>query len=193
MFLLDPVDVAVLLGSSQPYADRKFREQKALAKKVLRKFDISRQGVLPAFVSYGPIPTAVSRIGDITDILMAERTIDLITNAEDSSNISSALNLVRNYVFSIKQGARPNVGKSILMFVDKKKQDDSEVMNELAKKFKDEGTRLVVIGLGDEIEKDALKAMTHNNGAIFFPAALEDLEKMIEPVYAALKPGKDLF
>ena len=159
-------------------------------KKLIGKFDISRQAVLPAFVSYGPIPTAVSRIGDITDKLMADLTIDRIRNSNDSSDLSGALNLVKNYVFSPEQGARPNVARSILMFVDKKNKGDSKVINELGKQFKDDGTKLVVVGLGDEVDKEALKPITHKNGAVFFPPTLEDLERSIEPVSVALLPGK---
>lgn len=190
IFLLDPVDISILLGSSQPNANGKFKAQIAFVKKLIGKFDISKQAILPAFVSYGPIPTAVSRIGEITNKLMAERTIDRIRNSNDSSDLSSALSLVKNYVFSTEQGARPNVARSILVFVDKKNEGDPKVINELGKKFKDDRTKLVIIVLGDEVDKETLKPMTHKNGVIFFPPTLEDLEKSIEPVSLALQPGK---
>ena len=189
MFSLDPVDLAILLGSSEPNAFEKVKAQKAIVKKIVSKFDISRKAMLPAFVSLGPVPRVVSRIGDVTDTLMVARIMDGIRSYNDSSDMSSALNLVKNYVFSTDQGARPNVPKSILMFVDKKNTGDSKVLNQLAAEFKREGTKLVVIGLGDEVDKQGLKPLVHKNGAVFFPPTLDELERITEPVYETLKPG----
>ena len=195
IFLLhsDPVDLAILLGSSEPNAGKKFKAQKVFVKKIVGKFDISRKAMLPAFVSLGPIPTAVSKIGEVTERLMAARIIDGMRNSNDSSDMSSALKLVKNYVFSTDQGARPNVPKSILMFVDKKNTGDSKVLNQLAAEFKKEETKLVVIGLGDEVDKEALKPLVHKNGAVFFPPTLDELDRIIEPVYGTVKPGSKPF
>ena len=191
-FLSDPLDLAILLGSSGPNDGEKFQAQKAFVKKIVGKFDISRKAMLPAFVSLGPVPRVVTEIGEVTDRLMAARIIDGMRNYNDSSDMSSALKLVKNYVFSTDQGARPNVPKSILMFVDKKNTGDSRVLNKLAEQFKKEGTKLVVVGLGDEVDKEALKPLVHKNGAVFFPPTLDELERVIEPVYGTLKPGNQL-
>ena len=188
IFLSDPVDLAIILGSSKPNAGEKLRAQKAFVKKIFTKFDISRKAMLPAFVSLGPVPTVVSRIGEVTDRLMAARIMDGLRNFNDSSDMSNALMLVKNYVFSTDQGSRLNVPKSILIFVDKKNTGDSKKLNQLAAQFKKEGTRLVVIGLGDEVDKEALKPLAHKNGAIFFPPTLDDLGSIIVPVVRTLKP-----
>ena len=158
-------------------------------KKIIRKFEISKKAMLPAFVSLGPVPRVESRIGDVTDRLTAGRIIDRIRNYNDSSDLSSALQMVESYVFSKDQGARPNVPKSILMFVDKKNRGDSKVLNQLAVQFKKEGTKVVIIGLGDEVDKEALEPLTHKNGAVFFPPTLDELERITEPVYETLTPG----
>ena len=193
MFLSDPLDLAILLGSSEANGGEKFQAQKAFVKKIVGKFDISRKAMLPAFVSLGPVPRVVSEIGEVTDRLMAARIIDGMRNFNDSSDMSSALKLVKNYVFSTDQGARPNVPKSMLMFVDKKNTGDSKVLNQLAAEFKREGTKLVVIGLGDEVDKQGLKPLVHKNGAVFFPPTLDELERITEPVYRTLIPGNQPF
>ena len=192
IFLLALLDLAVIIGSSGSDAGEKLRAQKAFVKKIFSKFDISRKAVLPAFVSLGPVPTAVSRIGEVTDRLMAARIMDVMRIFYESGDVSSALNVVKNYVFSTDQGARLNVPKSILMFVDKKNLGDSKMLNKLAAQFKEEGTKLVVVGLGNEVDKEALKPLVHKNGAVFFPPTLDELEGIIEPVYRNLKsiPGK---
>ena len=156
---------------------------------MIKKLIISRQGVLPAFVSYGPEPVIRSKLGELAEQQAVLRFIDRIPNAKQSSNISSALGVIDRIVFSNQQGARPNVPKSILVFVDKKNVDNERVLTGLAKKFKDKGTKLVVIGLGDDVDKDALRPLVHNNGAIFFPPTLAELDRVIQPVVAALSPG----
>ena len=190
MVLTAPVDMAILLGSSPPNADGKFRAQKSLVKAIIDRLDISMQSVLPAFVSYGPIPTLVSRLGDVTVKSKAHEVVDRMTNLNDSSDLSNALGLVDSYVFSNEQGARPDAAKSVLLFVDKKNSGDNVKLNSLVKKMKGEGTKVVIIGIGDDIDKEALKLLTHKNGAIFFPPNLEAIQRIVQPVYAALLPGK---
>ena len=119
----------------------------------------------------------------------AIRFTNAVPNSRDSSDSASALQLVNDTVFAPGNGARSNVPKSIVMFVDKTDIGDSRIINELAKQFKEEGTKLVIIGMGKDVDKDALKPLVHNNGAIFFPPNLDEVQRFVDPVLSALKPG----
>ena len=123
------------------------------------------------------------------DKATAIRLADAVLNSGDSSDSAGALQLVNDTVFAPGNGARSNVPKSIVMFVDKKDIADSRVINELAKRLKEEGTKLVIIGMGNDVDKDALKPLVHNNGAVFFPPNLDEVQRIVDPVLAALKPG----
>lgn len=191
MFVV-PLDIVFILGSSRPNATQKFNAQKSLVNAVMEKLEISRDAVLPAFVSYGATPTVESRIGAITDKSTALRVLKGIVNYRNSSDLASAFHLVDSSVLSTEQGARENASRTILIFVDKDNTGDRKVVNKLTRKYKDEGTKLIIIAIGDDVNKDDLKALTHDNGEIFFPPSLEDLERMIEPVSVAVKPGRPL-
>ena len=192
-FSASPLDLAIIFGSSEPNSVKKINAQRTFIKSALEKLDISKKAVLPAFVSHGKPPALNSRIGKIIDKAAAIRLSDTVPNSGDSSNAASALLLVNDTVFAPGNGARLNVPKSVIMFVDTKDIGDSRVINELAKRFKEEDTKLVIIGMGKDVDKDALKPLVHNNGAIFFPPNLEEMQKIVDPVVAAIKPGKHCY
>ena len=181
--------MAIIFGSSEPDSIKKYSAQRTIIKSVLDKLDISTTSVLPAFVSHGKPPILNSRIGEIVDKATAIRLADAVLNSGDSSDSAAALQLVNDTVFAPRNGARLNVPKSIVMFVDKKDIGDSRIINELAEQFKEEGAKLVIIGMGKDVDKDALKPLAHNNGAIFFPPNLDEVQRIVDPVLAALKPG----
>ena len=189
-FPAEPLDLAIILGSSEPDSIKKYDAQRTIIKSILDKLDISRKSVLPSLVSHGKPPILNSRIGEIVDKVTAVRRIDAVLSSGESRDPASALQLVNDTVFAPENGARSNVPKSVIMFVDKKDVGDSGTINELAKQFKEEGTKLVIIGMGKDVDKDALKPLVHNNGAIFFPPNLEEVKRLLDPIVAALKPGK---
>ena len=192
-FSASPLDLAIIFGSSEPNSVKKINAQRTFIKSALEKLDISKKAVLPAFVSHGKPPALNSRIGKIIDKAAAIRLSDTVPNSGGSSNAASALLLVNDTVFAPGNGARLNVPKSVIMFVDTKDIGDSRVINELAKRFKEEDTKLVIIGMGKDVDKDALKPLVHNNGAIFFLPNLEEMQKIVDPVVAAIKPGKHCY
>ena len=185
-----PLDLAIIFGSSEPDSTKKFSAQQAFIKSALEKLVISKKSVLPAFISHGAPPKLKSRIGEIMDKSAAIMLTGALLNSGDSADPASALRLVNSTVFVPENGARPNVPKSIIMFVDRKDIGDRIVINKLAKRFKEEGTKLVIIGMGKDVDKDALKPLVHNNGAIFFPPNLEEMQMIVNPVVASIKPGK---
>ena len=192
-FSASPLDLAIIFGSSEPNSVKKINAQRAFIKSALEKLEISKTEVLPAFVSHGKPPVLNSRIGEITDKATAIRLADAVPNSRDSGYSASALQLINDTAFAPGNGARLDVPKSIIIFVDKKDIGDSRVINELAKQFKEEGTKLVIIGIGKDVHKDALKPLVHNNGAIFFPPNLEEMQRIVDPVVAAIKQGKHCY
>ena len=185
-----PLDLAIIFGSSEPDSIKKFNAQQAFIKSALEKLDISKKSVLPAFISHGAPPILKSRIGEIMDKATAIRLTGALLNSGDSTDPAAAMRLVNSTVFVPENGARPNVPKSIVMFVDKKDIGDRTVINKLAKRFKEEGTKLVIIGIGKDVDKDALKPLVNNNGAVFFPPNLEEMQRIVNPVIVAIKPGR---
>ena len=183
-------DLAILTGTTGDIGDKKFSAQKALIKSVLKKQDISRNATLVAFVSHDTTPIVLSRLGDVMDRKMALMLVDAINNKGRESSLDITLKKINNTVFSTAEGARPNVPKSILLFLDSKNMGDIKTVSAIAKKLKDDKTKLVIVGMGDNIDKDILRPLAYDKESIFFPPDLESLEKLTDPVSKALKPGE---
>ena len=183
-------DLAILTGTAEDIGDKKFTAQKALIKSLLKKHDISKNATLVAFVSHDTTPVVLSRIGDVMDKKMALMLADAISNKGRESSLDKALRKINNTVFSIAEGARPNTPKSMLLFVDSKNIGEIKTVSAIAKKLKDEKTKLVIIGMGDSVDKDILRPLAYDKESVFFPPDLDSLEKLTDPVTKALKPGE---
>lgn len=179
----------VLLGTSDPDASRKFNFQKNFVNTLLEKFDISRDGTLTGVVSYGLPPSIEWRLGSRVDKVSTKESINKLRNSGYSTDIDKAFALVNDTILKTSQGARPNTPKSVLMFVDKKSIGDQKKITDMAKYFKDEKIRLVIVGLGNAIDKEMLKPLAFDENSYFFPPSLEEIQPLVKPVVAAILPG----
>lgn len=183
------VDIAVMVGSSGQDAVEKFKAQKMFINSLINRLDISKDTGQIASVLYEKEPLIMSRIGENVDRTTTKQTFDVIRNSLFSGNMDKALRLVKDTVFSVNQGARSQAPKSILMFIDTKAIGDGKKIDQLAKEFKDQNTKLVIVALGQDIDQATLKTLAYDQQSIFFPPSLEELQKMVEPVAKALLPG----
>lgn len=188
------LDLAILFGTS-PTANSKerFAAQKKLVKDILKKYDLSKEKTLVSFIMNEKPPVSIMKLGDITDKTMAVRLIDSIVDHKKNIDLGNALAFIREKVFSPDQGARPNVPKSVLIFIDSKNIGDLREASEVSKKLKDEGIKLIIIGQGNDINKNGLVPLAYNGSTIFFPPDMEEIEKLVRPVSDAIKPGEWIF
>ncbi len=196
-----PNDLFVLLGSSNPDADQKFAAQKSLLKSLIEKLDISDRSTLVSFVSYNKPPVFNTRIGEDTNRDETLRTLNRIINYQQSSHIAAALQSVNNSIFSRSSVAKrpvakrpsvakiPSVATSVMMFVDKRDVDDKRVINQVAKHFKDNGIKLVIIAIGGDVDGDYLKTLASDENSVFFPPNLDELKMSSVAIDKAIQPG----
>ena len=182
------MDLAILTGTSPAVdADSKFEAQKTLIKEVLGQYDLSRDKTLVSFVSRDTQPVLLSKLGDITDRNTAINFVNTMKNPKKSGDLDGYLSFIKETVFSLKQGARANVPKSILIFEDSKRTGDKA--DEVSQSLKDKKMKLVIVGLGNDIDKNNLEKLGDKE-SIFFPPELESIGAVGKPVARALRPGK---
>ena len=179
----------MLLGASDPSASRKFNFQKNLVNGLLEPLDISRDGTLTGVVSYGLTPSIEWRLGSRVDKVSTKQSINKLRNPGYSKYIDKALALANDTVLKTSRGARPNTPKSVLMFVDKKSVGNQKKIADIAKYFKDEKIKLVIVGLGNDIDKGMLKPLAFDKNSYFFPPSLEETQPLVKPVAAAVQAG----
>lgn len=188
------MDVAILFGTSPgPTADERFAAQRELVKGLVNKYEISKQKTLVSYVSQDTRPAVILKLKDNTDKNYVIKLADSIVNRKVISTMDKNLIFINNTVFSGDHGARDNVPKSILYFVDSKQIGDKGEINEFVERLRASKVKLVIVGQGDSVEKDALQPLAYDKESIFFANNMKDIDRLITPVSDALKPGTLLY
>ena len=184
------MDLAVLFGTSPgPLANERFAAQKELVKGILKQMDISMHKTRVSFILQDSRPVIVSKLGDVKSKHDAARLIDSIRNPERTSPMENVLKFINNTVFSVAFGARPGVAKSILYFVDTEQARDPSDVSDFAQKLRADNVKLVIVGQGISVNKEAVRPLAYNEQSVFFPPDLKTIDGYITPVTDALKHG----
>ena len=185
------VDLAFLLGTSPgPLANERFAAQKNLVKGILKKYDVSKKKALISLILKDTQPFIALNLGDTTNKKDAELLIDSLRNRKRTIPMVNALAFINNTVFTVRNGARPGVPKSILYFVDDMETGNQNNANEIAGKLREYKVKLVIVNQGDPVETDKLKLLAPGNESVFSVPDLKNIDRFIVPVSDALKPGK---
>jgi len=75
------------------------------------------------------------------------------------ANTNAHVQFIRNQGMSAANGGRPNVAKFGLLIIDGKHGSNLQRTLSEAKKTKDEGIRLIVIGVGSNVERSELNSI----------------------------------
>ena len=184
------LDLGFVFGSNGKNADATFTREKALAKKMIEKFDISKTSTLVGAVVYDTNARLAWRLGDLMDARSTIYTIDRLRRLRNGNSILKALEIARNDLFSIKNGARRGVPKTLIVFIDKTDARDQR-LEDTAKQLKDKGVKVIVIAIGPEVDKKDVSGITSSPTDLIKPS---DLSKSVEDVILQAvqqsKPGK---
>ena len=147
------LDIGLVLGASGSNADQVFDIQKRFVVKSLDNLMISDSGVLLGAVTYGDKASIAFNIGEGKTKEATRDLISKVVNPADGSNVANALNIVRTQLFDVAKGARRDTPKTIWMFVDKTISSGSVELQKEILELRKQGIKLLVIGIGNEIDK----------------------------------------
>ena len=180
------LDLVILLGSATP---KVFAEQKHFVISLLDKITISEDAALVAAVLYGNPPHIKWRFGDMTTSGTTKRATFALQSPGINGDLYQALNLINDTILTARSGARARTPKTILMFVDDNPIAQKARMDQLAKLLKDRNVKLVIVNTGRKDDNTTLQAFAYDAFSYFFPPKLEELKRMLEPVFIAVLPG----
>ncbi len=180
-----------MFGADGSNADATLNAEKELIKKVIEKFDIGPSAILVGSVLYESTPDLVFQLGDYVTRQQLKRGIDGRRRSRRGGDVIKGLEMVRDQLFNERYGARRNVPKTLIVFVDKRLRSESEVKQavRLARDLREKGVKITAIGIGSEVDKKLLTSLT--NDKIFHPPTLESVDDVLTGVSEASKPGKE--
>ena len=146
------LDLGMVFGSDGKNAPVTFAAEKELAKKMIEKYDISSSATLIGAISYDNDAKVEWRFGNVIDAKSTVDRINRLRRSRNGNNVLKALEIARDDLFSIMNGARKDVPKTLIVFIDKTGMRD-ERLEDTAKQLKDKGVKVIVIAIGPEVDK----------------------------------------
>ncbi len=180
-----------MFGADGANADATFAAEKELIKKMIDKSDIAQSATLFGAVIYDTDANLAIRFGDVYSKENAKNAIERLQRIRAGNNLARGLEVARDRLFNEKYGARRNVAKTLIVFVDKK--SSSEEINRMAtvaKQLQDSGVKMIVIGVGSEVDEKQLSALASDSTTLFKPPTLESLKDVLSKMAEASIPGK---
>ena len=183
-------DLGFLFGANGKDADATFAQEKEFAKKMIAKFDISRTTTLVGAIVYDSNARLAWRLGDLVDARSTTYNIDRLQNLKNGKNVLKALEMAHDDLFTMKNGARKDVSKTLIVFIDKTDIRDQRLEN-ASKQLKDKGVKVIVIAIGPEVYKKDVAGIASSPKDLIKPSDLfESLADVMSQAVAQSKPGK---
>ena len=184
------LDLGFIFGSNGKNAQSIFMAEKELAKKMIEKYDVSNSAALVGAISYDNDARVEWRFGDFIDARSTVGRIDQLRRYRNGNNVLKALEIARDDLFSVKNGARRNAPKTLIVFIDNMDARDQQLEN-TAKQLKDKGVKTIVIVMGPEVDKKDIAALASDPKDIissFDPS--KSAKDVISDAIAQSIPGK---
>ena len=187
------LDLGFIFGASGKNFDASFAKEKELAKKIVEKFDISRKSTLVGAVVYDRNARLAWRFGDLVDARSTIYNINRLQRLRDGSNVLKALEIARDDLFSITRGARRDLPKTLIAFIDKIEVRDQR-LEDTARQLKDKGVKVILIAIGPEVDKKDVAGIASSPKDLIKHLDLsKSVEDVISKAVQQLKPGKLTF
>ncbi|XP_077407148.1 von Willebrand factor A domain-containing protein 2 [Vanacampus margaritifer] len=165
-------DLVLVLDASAGVGHDNFATVRDFARSLTVQFDINRDLAQVALVTYGRKATTVFNLD-------AHETGSTILKAAAQANYvggvasaGTALLHVLSDVLTVAEGARPGVNKAVVLVTDGSGGDDAMVP---ARKLREDGVLLFVIGVGD-VQRDSLLRITGSEQHLILVPFYEDLK-----------------
>ena len=185
------LDLGIVFGASGRDASATFALEKDLVKKILDKYVISKSATLLGAIVYDSDARIAIKFGDAMNVAESKDAIDRLQRTSSGNSLGKALEVARDRLFSEKYGARRNVAKTLVVFVDTKANDmPVDKLGGVAKDMIDAGVKIVVVAIGSEIDNKQVAAITSGSTTLFKPPTLDNVEDLVPSITEGAKPGK---
>ena len=172
------MDLGLVFGSQGVDPQAALNMQKDIAKKIAEKYDISPFGPLLGAILYGSDANIAWKIGQAADSLSVNKKIDELKAIKAGNNVQKALKVARDELFSLANGARRSVPKTLILFTSETEGKDSAI-DAVAKQLKDNGVNVIVLAIGSNVKKQDLSGIASDPSKLI---AMKDPVKELSDV-----------
>lgn len=184
--------MAFIVGASGFDGEKRFTKQKKIIKHLLTSYNTTAgQAHVGVITNSRPVKTAIA-FGVYHGSRLIEE-IDRVQNTRKESLID-ALRFANDDMFTMRNGARPSVKKSLVVFVNDQVESDSNALELVGKRLRQSGINVIIISMDPSVENDDnIRSLSPSNYVFFFPPSLDELSMVLFPVVRATYPGTSSF
>ena len=181
------VDLGFIFGADGANADRSFNAAKDLAKRMVEKYDISKDTAVVGGIIYDDSARLVWRFGDTSDVKATVSKIEELARSRSGSNLQKALEIARDDLYNVENGARRNIPKTLVIFVDVNPTGGSLPI--VAKELKQSGVKIVVVATSSEVDPAVAKGIASGKALVQTPDLARTLNESFDAVLSHSKHG----
>lgn len=180
------VDIAFLLG---PYATKTQHQlQSNFIKQLLANVSFANKAVKFGILTYGKEATIKYKLGELPTQASLNNALLGLKRQGKGFDMASLVRVTMTEFFSVENGARKGVPKTIVLFTTEDIPDSTDFSP-----FKKDGIKLIVIGYGDKVDSMPLTSTVSQDGSVFVPKTEKELQDILDEVLKeAQKPGRDI-
>ena len=179
-------DMVLLLGASGPNSNLMFKHQKFLAKKIISNLDTSANHI--GIITYGKDTKVAVKLGQHRNDGDLKSAIDNLQMSQPSvDGLASGLDLARGDKMLDGGEAEHQV---VVAMTNKRKLPSQAKEN--IQKIRDTDTKLIFIGIGDEVQRDDLEAAVGADNVRVARDESSDNDEFLKDLSSRLRRGKYL-
>ena len=170
------MNVGFILDSSENVKD-KYDVEKSFMKKLAASFGVSPDGSKASVIAYSDVADINIKFTDNDNIESFSDAADKIPFMNSKSRIDKALELADKAMFSQSNGAKPGVVNVLVILTTGTESDDEDAVNPatIAEELIKAGVNIITVGIGENVNKDRLEAITGNEENVFLTPSFDDL------------------
>ncbi len=157
---------------------RNHLKEKEFVKALADTFSISKDGCRAAVITFNSKAAINVRFSDHETVADFQKAVDGLPEPTGKTRIDKALKLAKDELLLSKNGARENVPKLLVLLTDGKQTDDADAIDpgNIATELKQSGVRLIVIGIGNEVDDKELLHMAGEKSNIYKATDFNELK-----------------
>jgi uncharacterized protein with von Willebrand factor type A (vWA) domain len=166
------------LDGSATLKQHGFDKIQELAKKVLKRFKISKPATHVGLMEFSNDVTPVLPLNELYDLNEVNKVIDKIKpSGGEGTATDDVLKKAANQMFTVPAGGRADAGKVLVIITDSK-STGKEPLKEAVKPLQDKGIRVFVVDIGDKTDPGELRDVTPSDEEINKVKDPEDAPKV---------------
>ena len=176
-----------VIGAFGDGADVRYNQQREFIKKLLLKYDLGN--TVFGIVSHGQDGKVILNFefGGKADLV--QRMIKDFKNPTDGIYITNALSASKQL---LDQSTRTKATKSIVFFIDSNSRTYYTKELEQAAALKSAGYKLIIVGVGGDIDRQKLLPLVHTEKGLILLPDLGDVTGLLSIIKKAIKPGNKI-